>query len=56
MAKSIVEKITDQAIGMITRDLTKTALINVKKIFAEKKKSAKSLRKKDQDAEKDLEP
>jgi hypothetical protein len=53
--KSIKDKVTDQIVSMVVRDLTKNALTKAKQLFVDQKSKSKKLRKID-DVEKDLEP
>lgn len=58
MAKTITQKVTDQIISMITRDIAKTAWSKTKEVFMKKAKPGKKLKKKaeNEDIEEDLEP
>lgn len=58
MAKSTKDKIFDTVIGMVTRDLTRTALNKFKKVMSDTKKGKKKVRRNEEleDKEEDLEP
>jgi hypothetical protein len=56
MAKSIKDKLFDQFVSLVTRDLTKTAYGKVKKIISDQAKNSKKLKKNPSDTEEDLEP
>lgn len=56
MAKSIKDKLFDQFVSLVTRDITKTAYGKIKKIVNDKSKNSNKLKKNIPDREEDLEP
>ena len=56
MAKSIKDKLVDQFVSLVTRDLTKTAYGKVKKMINDQAKNSKKLKKSIPSSEEDLEP